>query len=145
MAQLTQLNRDLTKLIDYIGGFVNWWMGMVTKLEALQKVVPQIRLDRSNPIRSDDVRRRWGEVQGQYDAYSRHVSSFTVVYEFLKLINETRSKPSKTRTEPSRRISGSESAAHHPTRILNPTSQLRRSLNVVKTLHLPRVQKSGVG
>ena len=83
MAQLTQLNRDLTKLIDYIGGFVNWWMGMVTKLEALQKVVPQIRLDRSNPIRSDDVRRRWGEVQGQYDAYSRHVSSFTVVYEFL--------------------------------------------------------------
>ena len=78
MAQLNQLNRDLTKLIDYIGGFVNWWMGIVTKLEALQKV----KLDRSNPIRSDGVRRRWGEVQGQYDAYSRHVSLFTVVYGF---------------------------------------------------------------
>ena len=57
MIQLKQLNRDLTNRLHW--GFVNWWMGMITKLEALQNVVLQIKVDGSNPIRSQDVRCRW--------------------------------------------------------------------------------------
>ena len=60
MTQLNQLSRDLTKSIDYIRGFLNWWMGTITKLEALQKVVPQIKVNGLNPI---SVHRRWGILQ----------------------------------------------------------------------------------
>ena len=63
MTQLNQLSRDLTKSIDYIRGFLNWWMGTITKLEALQKVVLQIEVDGLNLIRSQDVHRRWGMLQ----------------------------------------------------------------------------------
>ena len=63
MTQLNQLSRDLTKSIDYIRGFLSWWMGTITKLEALQKVVLQIEVDGLNLIRSQDVHRRWGMLQ----------------------------------------------------------------------------------
>ena len=72
--QLIRISSDIEQLVHCVGAFVNWWSGMATKLFCLQRVVPQIRPDGSNPIRTRDVGRRWLEIRDQYEVYQSRVS-----------------------------------------------------------------------
>jgi hypothetical protein len=50
---ITQLERaanDLADLVRYVNNFVNWWSVMQTGLWSVQKSLPLIKLDGSNPL-----------------------------------------------------------------------------------------------
>lgn len=75
--QLIRISQDIEQLVHCVGAFVNWWSGMATKLFCLQRVIPQIKPDGSNPIRTRDVRRRWLAIRDQYGSYQTRVSCFS--------------------------------------------------------------------
>lgn len=80
---LETMNKDIGQLAHCVDAFVNWWSGMATEYFSLQRVIPQIKPDGSNPIRSKDVRRRWLEIRDQYESYQNHVSYLSGTFEWL--------------------------------------------------------------
>jgi hypothetical protein len=73
LAQLEQASDDLGCLIQNVGSFVNWWGDMNMSLTNLEKILPQVRVDRTNPFRNETVAERWIAVHANYVWYQREV------------------------------------------------------------------------
>lgn len=75
LSQFKRVTDDLNTLIQQVSCFVNWWGDINTGLANLEDVLPQIRVDGTNPFRTETVKERWEGVHQQYILYQRQVRS----------------------------------------------------------------------
>ena len=73
LLQFKLVTEDLAALIRHTSGFVDWWADVNTALETLEMVLPLIKVDGTNPFRTDTVKWRWGQVYQIYVPYQRQV------------------------------------------------------------------------
>jgi hypothetical protein len=73
LAQFLQAGNDLGSLIQNVGSFVNWWGDMNMSLANLEEILPQVRVDRTSPFRTDTVTERWKAVHKNYVWYQKQV------------------------------------------------------------------------
>lgn len=73
LSQFELATADLAELIQHVNGFVDWWAEVNTTLANLEMVLPQIKVDGSNPFRTDTVKERWIQVYQNYVSYQRQV------------------------------------------------------------------------
>ena len=73
LSQLEQAQNDIAQLVHHVSSFADWWMTMKIGLRALESVIPQIKIDNSNPLRARNVRQRWETVNGDYVLYVQRV------------------------------------------------------------------------
>ena len=69
------MKQDLDDFFKYVGSFVDWWSAMDTSLRSLQTVIPYIKPDGSNPLRTVNVHERWVQVRDKYSRYQNIVSA----------------------------------------------------------------------
>lgn len=88
LAVLTRFQRvteDLGALIQQVAYFVDWWNDINLGLASLETILPQIRVDGSNPFRTETVKERWEEIYNQYALYNVEVSSYIDLGSLLSL------------------------------------------------------------
>ena len=73
LSQFERATADLADLIEHVSGFVNWWAEVNTTLANLEMVLPQIKVNGTNPFRTDTVKERWVQVYQNYVSYQRQV------------------------------------------------------------------------
>lgn len=73
LLQFKLVTEDLAALIQHANGFIDWWTKVNTTLENLKTVLPQIKVDGTNPFRTETVKWRWDQVYQIYDPYQRQV------------------------------------------------------------------------
>lgn len=73
LLQFKLVTEDLAALIQHASGFIDWWTKVNTTLENLKTVLPQIKVDGTNPFRTETVKWRWDQVYQIYDPYQRQV------------------------------------------------------------------------
>jgi hypothetical protein len=80
LSQFKRVTDDLNTLIQQVGCFVDWWGDVNASLANLERILPQIRVDGSNPFRTDTVKERWEGVHQKYILYQRQVRRHIRVY-----------------------------------------------------------------
>lgn len=73
LSQFELATADLADLIQHVSGFVDWCAEVKTSLENLEMVLPQIKVDGTNPFRTDTVKERWIQVYQNYVSFQRQV------------------------------------------------------------------------
>ncbi|KIM85557.1 hypothetical protein PILCRDRAFT_337210 [Piloderma croceum F 1598] len=81
LAQFLQASDDLASLIRNVGSFVNWWGDMNMSLMNLEEILPQVRVDGTNPFRTDTVTARWKTVHKNYVWYQRQIGEVEDYYK----------------------------------------------------------------
>jgi hypothetical protein len=73
-SQAKKVQKDLNAFETHVSNFAAWWITINGNLKSLQDVIPQIKPDGTNPIRTLTVNERWTEVRTKYQEYSVEVS-----------------------------------------------------------------------
>jgi hypothetical protein len=84
-----QAKADLIAFGDHVNAFAEWWITINGKLKSLQTVIPGIKTDGSNPIRTFTVGERWVEVKTKYETY---IAKIQEVLDHLAVLKQIAKK-----------------------------------------------------
>lgn len=71
--QFQKAAEDLGSLITHVASFVDWWEDMNISLQYIEKTLPFITTDGSNPFRTNAVKEHWLTVKKKYTGYNSEV------------------------------------------------------------------------
>lgn len=73
VSQFERAKEDIGELVGHVTTFVDWWADITTSLKYLETILPQIRVDGSNPFRTGTVKKQWVAVFRKYVSYRDQV------------------------------------------------------------------------
>jgi len=86
MKKLHQATGDLTKLIENVDMFADWWLEMDTMLAGVESKVGKLKADKVTKLRVKTVKNGWTGVKGRYLQYKLKVARLQDFYPSSRMI-----------------------------------------------------------